>query len=434
MEKKLNIVIQKKDFDVNQPLNIPKVITNYEINGSYLYIAPEKASYFSTNSIGNKIFESFRKGYTIKEVIQNMRDNSYSETEINNEIKKLLIKLEKNGFYEDANVVDSKEDQKGLQLYLTNKCNLKCCHCYIDAGTKNKKELTISQWENILDEYSNTYEGKVTFTGGEPLLYPGIYDLLKKAKSNGLTVELFTNGTLINEKNVKKVVEYLDMVQVSLDGASAQINDKIRGNGVWKKVVHAVNLMGKIKPQMLIVIAMTIMPGNAKDIEENIDKLLKLFKFEVRLKIGLLIITGRADKNLDFPNNIIAEQVMTKILNGIYKKRLKGMRKITPNMRIHNCGYGEIITILSNGEIYPCALPNYGIGNIRNISLSQAMETFLKNKTASNIENLEICSCCDVRYFCFGGCRLNYITKNNSLFKPYCTEKIKREMLEKLVL
>ena len=320
-----------------------------------------------------------------------------------------------------------------IVLELTTRCNLRCIHCYMDAGKSKDGELTTSEWVKVIDEFSKLYKTKVTFTGGEPLIRPDIFILTKRAKERGLIVEIFTNGTLIrNEKIVNKLTESVDIIQLSLDGATARINDKIRGKGVFNKVIRAIHLLKDTKIKLRL--AIIVMPQNIKDLKENIEYLVRLFKTDrIEMKFGFATTVGRADNSFRFANYSIAEKEMQEILKILYKKRLKAMRKIQSNLIVRNCGFGMNITISCTGDIFPCAVPMHKYGNVRKDELMKIIKKIEKDRIASNVENLEECSKCDLKYFCFGGCRLNNISYNKNLFKPVCDSKKKEDIYLMLI-
>lgn len=81
-------------------------------------------------------------------------------------------------------------------------------------------------------------------SGGEPLIHPGILQLLKGLR--GHNVSLFTNGTLINESNYRDIADCCQEVQISFEGVTQEAYERIRGRGNYNKALHAIELL---KPQ-----------------------------------------------------------------------------------------------------------------------------------------------------------------------------------------
>ncbi|HYH02720.1 MAG TPA: radical SAM protein, partial [Bacillota bacterium] len=84
----------------------------------------------------------------------------------------------------------------------TNACNLDCKHCYRDAGRQAEEELTTAEGFKLIDEIAAAGFKIMVFSGGEPLLRPDIFALVKHAANRGLRPVFGTNGTLLNEKMV----------------------------------------------------------------------------------------------------------------------------------------------------------------------------------------------------------------------------------------
>ena len=92
---------------------------------------------------------------------------------------------------------------------LTRRCNLRCAHCYLDAGTRrdgDADELTSGEVEAVLDDIASLDPGTmVVLTGGEPILRPDIERLARYASDLGLMVVVGTNGVLLNEARVERL-------------------------------------------------------------------------------------------------------------------------------------------------------------------------------------------------------------------------------------
>ncbi len=429
MPKNLEIGYVKRDYDTNKGIGLPKVITYYNIDGENLFIAPEKAAWITVNEIGKNFMENFRKGFSIKDVVSEMLSRNFSMEEISSELRNFLIKVEKSGFLENAKVKEE-DPETTFQLYLTTKCNEHCIHCYIDAGSSADRELETDEFLRLLDQCGNISKSKVTFTGGEPLLRADFFELAERAKKNNLKVHLFTNGTLIDQEMVSKLEKSIDEIQFGLDGATPDVNDKIRGKGVYNKVLKAIQLLKDT--QIKLKIAVVIMPQNIDDFRENLETLAEELE-KVDMKFGLAINEGRANKTFRFASETEGELALQEILKILYQKRLKRMRNLEPNLISRNCGYGEIITVFSNGDVYPCAIPKQKYGNIRIDNFLDLVRKIKEDMIAFRVENLEECPKCDLKYICFGGCRLNNITFNGSPLKPNCSAKKKEDFYRKLI-
>jgi MoaA/NifB/PqqE/SkfB family radical SAM enzyme len=130
-------------------------------------------------------------------------------------------------------------------INLTNRCNVRCVHCYIrpPAGhDEAPQELPTQRWLEILDEITEAGCLFFLITGGEPLLRPDFPEIYKKARRNGLVVTLFTNGTLIDDAMLDLFGEYPPYeVEITLYGATAATYERItQSPGSYRKCMTAI--------------------------------------------------------------------------------------------------------------------------------------------------------------------------------------------------
>lgn len=113
---------------------------------------------------------------------------------------------------------------------VTRSCNLKCIHCYSDSeGKKYDGELTTEEGRALIDDLAEFKIPALLFSGGEPLVRPDLFELIRYARGKGIRTTLSTNGTLITP-DVAKTLHEIGMayIGISLDGIGA-INDHFRG-------------------------------------------------------------------------------------------------------------------------------------------------------------------------------------------------------------
>jgi MoaA/NifB/PqqE/SkfB family radical SAM enzyme len=101
----------------------------------------------------------------------------------------------------------------GLGLIVTRRCNLTCPYCKII--NEPKEELSTEQWKKIINRFIENKHAHFIFTGGEPLMYPGIYELISFASKKAAT-SLITNTSLLNEETFTKLKD-LDFMTFSCD-------------------------------------------------------------------------------------------------------------------------------------------------------------------------------------------------------------------------
>jgi radical SAM protein with 4Fe4S-binding SPASM domain len=116
-----------------------------------------------------------------------------------------------------------------IDLHLTNRCNLTCAHCSVDSGRTPYAELPRHVWERVVDEAIGLGCEYFDLTGGEPILFPGVEELIRYIATSGRHLELQTNGLHLTAEKLERLhsAGLRDLV-ISLDGERA-IHDRMRG-------------------------------------------------------------------------------------------------------------------------------------------------------------------------------------------------------------
>jgi len=302
-----------------------------------------------------------------------------------------------------------------IHLNLTNNCNLECIYCYVNERKDSKGRLECKDYLNIIDSINRLCKRpEIVLTGGEPLLSGYALKVARYAKRTGNKVHILTNGTLIDEKNAKQLAEVSDLIKISLDGATAEINDSLRGKGSFSKVLKAIDLL--VQHNASLQISMTVTKKNINNIETMVDKFGSLLTFAPLFKAGRskgnneLTITGKE-----------------------YYRTLSSVKGVNPlsylcssldrakQQKIMKCAIGDAeISISDTGDVYPCHLlhlPQFWAGNIKNQSLESIYETSDKLMACRKLTVSEIkgCNKCDIRFICGGACRARAFFEKNKI-------------------
>lgn len=116
-----------------------------------------------------------------------------------------------------------------IQIHPSLRCNLACAHCYSTSGPQEKAALEVTTVRQVLtDAHALGFES-LSVSGGEPLMYPALDEVLVHARSLGMNTALVTNGALVNRARVERLAPLVDAVAVSLDGTS-ELHNLIRGS------------------------------------------------------------------------------------------------------------------------------------------------------------------------------------------------------------
>jgi MoaA/NifB/PqqE/SkfB family radical SAM enzyme len=120
-------------------------------------------------------------------------------------------------------------------LHVLTRCNLRCRHCYINPEQHGRKRLSIERMERWLTLFAERSPGaNLVLLGGEPTLHPDLSRAVRSARRLGFaSITIDTNGYLFNDILDKVNPAEVDVFSFSLDGATAETNDRIRGRGSY---------------------------------------------------------------------------------------------------------------------------------------------------------------------------------------------------------
>jgi len=176
----------------------------------------------------------------------------------------------------------------------TYQCNLKCKHCYENAGGKKRTELSTDEAKQVLDRLSKIAGiglPALSFSGGEPLARRDFFELAAYAKKRIGYLSIASNGTLITRDNAKKLKDAgVDYVEISVDGATPQVHDEFRGiPGAFERAMGGVR--NCVNEGLDTCIATVLHRDNVAEL----DKIIGLAKqLNVRFMHFNYIPTGRA--------------------------------------------------------------------------------------------------------------------------------------------
>jgi len=154
------------------------------------------------------------------------------------------------------------------QWDITSNCNLKCKHCRATASWEKDRDIPFYEVISILKQLiSFAPEVFLAFAGGEPLARKDLKEILSwlKRRKSSVKVALLSNATLINKDNIGWLAELVDELNISLEGASAEVNDAVRGEGSFLKALNGISLLtGRNVPT---TVRMTFFRQEEKEVE-----------------------------------------------------------------------------------------------------------------------------------------------------------------------
>lgn len=119
--------------------------------------------------------------------------------------------------------------RRTLQIHPTRRCNLRCLHCYSSSGPDERDSLSAELLSDAITDARAEGFSSVSFSGGEPIMYGSLPDLLDHAKSLGMRTGVTSNGMLLDARQLDRLKGRADLLAISLDGVPAS-HDKVRAN------------------------------------------------------------------------------------------------------------------------------------------------------------------------------------------------------------
>ena len=144
-----------------------------------------------------------------------------------------------------------------VHLHPTLQCNLECVHCYSSSSPSAKDRLEPESLFNFLEiAYKEGYN-TISISGGEPFLYGGLEKVLKFSKNIGFQTLVATNGMLLKSKKNQDILQYIDLIAVSIDGQPV-LHNKIRNQfNAFEKMLEGLEVLKKNKKDFGIIHTLT---------------------------------------------------------------------------------------------------------------------------------------------------------------------------------
>ncbi|MDN7023795.1 radical SAM protein [Methanoculleus sp. FWC-SCC1] len=349
---------------------------------------------------------------------------------------------------------------------ITNRCNLRCSHCYIRAGPGERREdeLTTEEGMALIDDLAGMRVPLLLFSGGEPLVREDFWDLARHANDCGLTTALSTNGTLITPAAARRLCDAgVEYVGVSLDGATAETHDRMR-NAPGSFLLALRALENCRSAGLKCGVRVTATRENYAEIPDLID--LSLDCGAERFCVYWLVPSGRGGEGYGALQ--LGSREIAGLLDLLVQKAREGdpeaMEFLTvdaPQDAVYlfrrlreedppayesmctllarsgvGCSAGDrIANIDPAGSIYPCQfaqLPALRVGSIRDRPFSAVwndpdngvLSAFRRKKDLVGGS----CGRCPYRETCGGGCRIRALAATGDLWAedplcPLCREE-----------
>lgn len=330
-----------------------------------------------------------------------------------------------------------------LAINLTNRCNLGCAHCYMDAKTLKEggeNELTTEDVRTLLDDIADrSTETMVVLTGGEPLMRGDLEELVAHGTGRGLAMVVGTNGVALTDKRVQSLKAAGAMgAGISVDSLDSEKHDAFRGlSGAWEKTLKGIDACKR--HDLSFQIHFSVTESNADEVPAMID-FARASGARV-LNVFFLVCTGRGESMSDISpityervlNQLVAAQEQSRDLLirarcAPHYKRIAYQRNPQSTLTraagyegggclagIHYC------RITPEGGVTACPYIPEEEGNIRD---NKFWDIWNQSPTFQSLRNPKLqgkCGSCEFQKLC-GGCRARPLAMGDSLMDtdPWC--------------
>jgi radical SAM protein with 4Fe4S-binding SPASM domain len=346
----------------------------------------------------------------------------------------------------------------------TQACNLRCKHCYQEAGKRRADELTLDEQKRVVDLLAERDVPMIAFSGGEPLMAPTFLDAVRHAFRYRMHLTVATNGTLCTPDKVKAMVDAgIRYAEISLDSIDPKKHDAWRGAaGYWERAVAGIRTVVKTQG-IKCGVAMTVTRWNLAEMEDVMEWCIAegvntFYAFN-------FIPTGRARDLLDQDLTPAERERMLAILQKYlvggrisimssapqYGRACLELGDPTDPVNTGHYGYGggkmtrlfaryvggcgagrAYCAIQPNGDVTPCVFMPIKVGSLRTDPFEKIWNHEVMELLRDRTDRTGHCRQCLYRFNC-GGCRARSWGYFRDLRRPDPGCKFNQEEWDELV-
>ena len=295
-----------------------------------------------------------------------------------------------------------------MEIEFSRKCNFKCPYCYVPSCDFPENELTRDEIRDVIVQAQDLGARKIIILGGEPMIYPGIFEMARFIGERGLAIEMFTNGSNITLENAQKLFRHKVNVVLKMNSFDEKLQDRLAGRkGAYRIIQNALknlNAAGYPAEDPFLAVSTVIC-------KQNISEMTKLWQWLRDQKIlpYLEMITphGNAPDNEWLETEPRELQKMFEEIAMIDREKYGQVWEPQPplvgNACLRHC-FSSLIS--SSGDVLPCVGVPIVVGNIRENKLKDIIQESEVIQDLRNYRNTikGPCAACEKSDGCYG-CR-----------------------------
>lgn len=321
---------------------------------------------------------------------------------------------------------------------MTNRCNLRCRHCYISAEDRQyHDELTTDEAKAFITDLANMRVPVLLFSGGEPLIRKDIFELGRMAADLGLRPVISSNGTLIDKDIARKIKEAgFQYVGISIDGKPSTHDEFRNMPGAFAAALKGIHAC--LDEGVKTGIRFTVNRYNQADLPEILDIVEKegiprfcmyhlvyagrgaeMADMDTSVEETRQILDFLSERTVDLYQRGVQVEILTTdnhadgiyLLNRIRRQQPERVDEIVTLLEMHGgCSAGtKFANVDPRGNVHPCQFwQDYTVGNVREKPFSEIWNSDDELMVMLREKDKHVkgrCGACTYKSLC-GGCRI----------------------------
>ena len=269
-----------------------------------------------------------------------------------------------------------------VTISVTNRCQLSCQHCSVPAGESSEPELSTEEFKRVIAQCLDLGTTNITFTGGEPLLFAGLEELLSSIPREKAVALVFTNAQALSEQRARSLKEAGAWgIQISLDSPDPEEHDRFRAAGSFEAVEKGVKAARKAG----LLVGLSTYATNESVQEKRLSGIAEWGAAWGVQEISVfdVIPTGRLLHHEEVMLSPQNRKSLIEESQQLRKKYSGQMHVITQSWTNSRKGFARFIGCLagnyqfhisSSGDFRPCDFTPFSMGNVRTESVQDLWE------------------------------------------------------------
>jgi len=225
---------------------------------------------------------------------------------------------------------------------ITYACALRCVHCYSESGRRPSRQLNAADLYRVTDAMIAVHPKAIVLAGGEPLLVKELFSVAQRMVDAGVEVFLYTGGWGFVPAMLPSIMDVCARVTVSIDGATADVHDRIRGRaGAFERAMGALGQLDRAVGELrrggrrgpTLGVDFVVMQSNVHQLRDFCVDVVPRFAALSYVSFGAVIPTGLASRPSFAEQELLSEEQVSLLGDGRMAQELQSLAP--PSVTIH---------------------------------------------------------------------------------------------------